>query len=308
MMTKYKYLLLMMVVICFAMTSCSDSDEIGDPIEIKPDYVLPQEGASASANQRIQELYNKYGSYFLYRFDAKDAFWVQYTGNASQRGSNFITEGNPANVDAMLDFLTENWLNYFPDDFLKKGGIPYRVFLANEYYNYIDWGGGNGYRSDYTHQILGNAIIIAGLDNVANLDAAGKKAKKLDLIKVLWNYYVAQGLVTIPDEFYNITDYITVPSSAGYYSWTTAEIEAFRARGFLPVYSTKQDSWYYGSYYWNESAAKTQDVANYMDFIFNATDAELEQYFVYPMIKKKFELLTNHFKNTYGLDLRAIAN
>lgn len=303
---KFRYIM-MSAVTCFVMASCTDSDDIGDPIEIYPDYVLPQQGASASANQRIQQLFDKYGSYFLYRFDSKDAFWVQFTGNASQRGSNFVTEGDPANVDAMLDFLTDNWLSYFPDDFLKNGGIPYRVFMANDFYNYLDWGGGNGYRTDYQQQMFGNAIIIAGMDNVKNLTDAQKKTKKLNLINTLWNYYVAQGLVTIPDEFYRVTDYITVPASAGYYGWTAAEVEAFRNRGFLPVYNTKQDSWYWGSYYWNESAAKTQDVTNYMDFIFNATDEEIEAYFVYPLIQQKYEILTSHFKSEYGLDLRAIA-
>ncbi len=45
-----------------------------------------------------------------------------------------IRMGETHYVDEMLDYIHEIWLQFFPDDFLKKGGLPYRVFLADSIY------------------------------------------------------------------------------------------------------------------------------------------------------------------------------
>ena len=193
--------------------SCAnDGEDIGSPLEIYKDYDLPQSGASDAANQRILNYYDKYDSFVLYDFTNKDAMWVMSTGNASSGGREYITTlGDPANVDAMLDYIEDIWLKYFSEDFLKKGGMLYRVFLADSLYMQRDFGDGNIMKTPTNYMINGDALIIAGMNVISELTDAEKKARKLELINALWNYYKGKGLVDNPEEFYAGTDYITPP-------------------------------------------------------------------------------------------------
>ena len=96
--------------------ACSGDDDLGNPIDIIEDYQLDNGAASATDNARIKQLYEKYGSYFVYSFTDKDAYWIKYTGKASTRGTDYAVPGDPANVGKMLDYVNDIWLKYFPDD------------------------------------------------------------------------------------------------------------------------------------------------------------------------------------------------
>ena len=119
---------MLFVVACCAgmLFSCGEDVKIGAPIDIMEDYTLPQEGASDAANQRIMEIFEKYGTYVLYDFTNRDAGWnfVAGTGNMT----SVAVEGDPQYVDAMLDYLNDIWLQFFPDDFLARGGFLIACF------------------------------------------------------------------------------------------------------------------------------------------------------------------------------------
>ena len=98
---------LFIMALCTGIAACAgDGEEIGAPIEITPEYELPQKGASDAANARILNYYNKYGSYVVYDFSNKDAWWLQVTGNSQSGGRTYhATTGDFSNVDAMLDYI-----------------------------------------------------------------------------------------------------------------------------------------------------------------------------------------------------------
>ena len=122
------------MVMMTVIPSCSKDVPIGDPLDIDTGYSLPQEGASEEDNARIMDIYEKWGSYLLYRIDADDVFWQQISGNASTGGRVYkYTEGDPSYVGDMLDYLDKVWWRYFPDDFMKTGGAPYRIYIVEEY-------------------------------------------------------------------------------------------------------------------------------------------------------------------------------
>ena len=63
--------------------SCAKDSALGPDVALERDYVLPQ-GKSPQADGRIVDLYEKYGSYFLYEYSQKDFNWTQVavsTGN-----------------------------------------------------------------------------------------------------------------------------------------------------------------------------------------------------------------------------------
>ena len=313
-----------------AFGACSSDDPIGgSEITIEDDYVLPQKGASDADNARIKALYDKYGAYFLYDYTQKDVSWTQVTGLASNGNRVAVANmGNAQNVGAMLDYLNEIWFQFFPDEILKKGGIPYRVFLADSVYMKRDWGDGNIQKFVYPGNFLitGNSIAIGPMDQLATMDAATKKTNCISLISGssgytgLWDYYISQGIIDVPDEFYSYSDYETEPEMTATTSWgntsysfSAEQLEKYRNRGFLPNWS----QWgYFSEWYYKYSAtnhnwanAKSLDLKCYMGWLFNGTDEQLQNYCdQYPTVKQKFECLENYYKNKYGIDIRAIAN
>ncbi|SFG27005.1 hypothetical protein [Prevotella sp. KH2C16] len=321
-MKRFVYFALSIVVL-LSMSNCAgDGEDIGAPIEIIDDYVLPQKGASDAANARIQDIYNKYGSYIVYDYTQKDAFWTQVTGNANSGGRVMkCIMGAPKNVEAMLDYLQDIWLKYFDDSFKKNGGIPYRVFLADSVYTERDFGDGQIMKNTQNYYITSNALIIAGMNDVAKMDAATKHARKVELFTALWDYYRQQSIIRIPDEFYEGTDYVTEPSYTEtkvnqWYSTYTYPIDELRNRGFIPNYSQYGYSAYqeianrssatYTS--WGvEATNKANDYKYYMAQILNAKDAEVEAFLAYPAVAHKWNVLLDFYKNTYNIDLRVIA-
>lgn len=315
------------LVVSACLFSCAnDGEDIGSPLEIYKDYDLPQSGASDAANQRILNYYDKYDSFVLYDFTNKDAMWVMSTGNASSGGREYITTlGDPANVDAMLDYIEDIWLKYFSEDFLKKGGMLYRVFLADSLYMQRDFGDGNIMKTPTNYMINGDALIIAGMNVISELTDAEKKARKLELVNALWNYYKGKGLVDNPEEFYAGTDYITPPHMSyeigdyGYGEWvyTDEDLEALRNRGFIPDYNTYGYSKFSEIFMqysetntsWsntNEAAIKANDYKYYLDQIMQATDEEAAEFLKYPAVATKWNFLVDHYKETVGIDLRAL--
>lgn len=307
------------------LTSCvSDGEDIGAPIEITADYDLSQGGASDADKARIKDLYDKYGSYFLYDVSYKDAMWKQVAGAANESAYK-ITMGNPANVGAYLDYLNDIWLKYFPDSFLKSGGIPYKVVMADTLSLVKNYGSSGIYYYPQQYLIVGNTIILPGMNSVSEMSDATKRTNKVAILTALWSYYRAQSVIGVPEEFFTNTDYTTPPTMSdtiqyGYrsYYYSDSDLDALRNRGFLPNYSQYGYSVYNEIFMrnsetstsWANSSTETirnNDYNYYMAQIFNATDEQVAAYLKYPAIKRKWDTLINYYKDNYGIDLRKIA-
>jgi len=303
-------------LIALLLASCADSDPISDtPIAIHADYELPQQGASAEANQRIVDLYNKYGSYFLYRFEvdekgfSKDATWVQETGSASQRYNVVMQLGDPSYVDEMMELLHETWLQFFPDDFLRKGGIPYRVFLCDLQYEWRqigDW----YQRIDHDYQFYGYSVTLAGLNaHLDSLTADDRVAYKRMILPAMWSYYTSNDILDVPNEFYELTDYNAEPTLP---ATSAAALDAYRKRGFIPMNyddTGNPEEFWVAETSWG--MAKTYDLLSYMRHLRDWPYERIEPLLNdkrYPLIKRKYEILLNFYKETYGIDLRKMGD
>jgi hypothetical protein len=293
-----------------ALVSCKKDVAIGPPVEIKPDYVLPQGNASSADNDRIQKLYNDYGSYFLYVFTQKDFEWTQSTSTGNSKIDTAVL-GNPQYVGDMLDFLDDVWLKFLPEDFKKKGGIPYRVFMADSIRQYR-FGYPPGMEHLYfDYKVTGKALAFAGMNiGLRSMTPEQKLAKKNVLTGAIWNYYLGNNVLDIPQAFYNVSNYTAAVPATPVNAANPANLEAYRQKGFLPSsYNTVTGApfeWLSGSWSW--PSAKSYDLSSFIFHVTQRTDAQMAPYLSYPLIKQKFDILVNHFQSKYGIDVRAIAN
>lgn len=297
------------------LASCYEDEPLGNPIDIHADYVLPQGDASPEANRRIEEYLNQYGSYFIYNFEvdstgfSKDATWVQKTGTASERYNIVITKGEPRYVDAMLDLLEQTWLRFFPDDFLAKGGIPYRVFLCNTMFQWRaigDW----YQRLDHDYMFFDYSLTICGLnEHLVDMQPGAKLAFKRTLLPALWQHYYDIGLLQVPQEFYELTDYHVTYA----YPASSAEaLEQWRQAGFLPLSYDDQDrpvDFWNNDYYWGN--ARRDDLNAYLMFLRDLPYDYIKPYLEnpkYKTIQRKYNILLDYYRDAYGIDLRAMGD
>lgn len=297
-----------LAVMLFA--SCKKDKAIGPSVVIKPDYALPQGNASAADNERIQQLYNNYGSYFLYVYTQKDFEWTQATSTGNSRIDTAVLP-NPQYVGQMLDFLDDVWLKFLPDAFKKKGGIPYRVFLADSIRQYRT-GYPPGMEYLYSDlKVSGKAIGFAGANSgLAAMTPAQKLTKKNAITTAVWNYYLGNNILEIPAAFYNVSNYAAAAPATPLNAANPANVEAYRQKGFLPnSYNTVTGApfeWHNGAYSWTN--AKSNDISSFIFNLTQRTDAQMAPYLSYPLIKQKWDILVNHFQTKYGIDVRAIGN
>ena len=306
----------------FSMSSCSKDVPIGDPVTINAGYDLPQTGASDEDNARIMNIYEKWSSYVLYDVDSTDVYWKQIAGTASSGVEVYrFVEGDPQYVGDMLDYLDDIWWHYFSDEFLQSGGIPFRVYLVEEYYYYKDWGSSGvspNYYMDY-YMVDDNAIIISGMSQVASYDEDTKRTKKRALVSKLFQSWISRGLLGTPEEFYTISDYTNEPDVEIVYdpeTMTSAfppeDIEELRTRGFIPKYANPYSPYnelltYSGQWTSGYFDPSSNDFDYYISQIFNATDETVAEFLKYDAVATKWNIILDYYKDNYDIDLRFIA-
>ena len=306
----------------FSMSSCSKDVPIGDPVTINAGYDLPQTGASDEDNARIMNIYEKWSSYVLYDVDSTDVYWKQIAGTASSGVEVYrFVEGDPQYVGDMLDYLDDIWWHYFSDEFLQSGGIPFRVYLVEEYYYYKDWGSSGvspNYYMDY-YMVDDNAIIISGMSQVASYDEDTKRTKKRALVSELFQSWISRGLLGTPEEFYTISDYTNEPDVEIVYDSETMtsafppeDIEELRTRGFIPKYANPYSPYkelltYSGQWTSGYFDPSSNDFDYYISQIFNATDETVAEFLKYDAVATKWNIILDYYKDNYDIDLRFIA-
>jgi len=138
---KILTLMLVATVLC----GCAGNDDVDgsvDPADIE--YKLPQ-GGDEGADATIQQLYDAYGTFFLYDFTDKDFKWTM-VDNASLGDDVYQYEKiDPTDVPALLGLLKETWLDLYTADFLKQY-LPRHVFLAKN----LQRGETSWWSDDYT--------------------------------------------------------------------------------------------------------------------------------------------------------------
>lgn len=277
---------------CMLFCACAKDVALGPDVSFEPDYVLPQ-GGDAEADKRIVELYEKYGSYFLYDFTVADLNWNQVANSTSYK----LALGDPKYAGDMLDLLEDVWLQFYPEEFLKKN-LPYRIFMADTIYwvlSYMD--------RPITCAKTGDNSLAFGYMNAdtKNKTVAEKVALKNEVQTLFFEVLRTRGAITIPEEFYKISDY-AIAASADPNSDNYA-----RKRGFVanPAYGYE---WCTYVNWQTKTLLSSDDLTYFLGSILQRTTEQWANDLTYPLVKQKYDILVEHFKKEYNIDLKKIGN
>ncbi|KIO43259.1 hypothetical protein DMB45_12465 [Sanguibacteroides justesenii] len=279
----------LMLLIALCGVGCVDDKEIGNVELPKVDYILPQ--GESPADDRVVELYEKYNTYFLYKFTKRDLEWSQVE-NVIKMTYEY-EEGDPQYVGNMLNFLNEVWFRFYSEEFHKKN-MSYKVFLCSKLQTYDDFW--EEY-VDHDYVVGTNWMAINNCsEKILNMSASQKLTYKNSLAKALWIGWIQKEIIKIPDEFFVVSDYSKVANN------DPASPDYGGTRGF--VKGEYEWTWY--SY---PSALKPANDWNaYIYRMLTKTSAQWADDLQYPLVKKKYDLLRNYFIKNYGVDIQKIGD
>lgn len=281
------------------LASCAgNDDDLGQVVVPGTDYELPQ-GKNSAADQTIMQYYEKYGSYFLYEFTDKDFEWSLVNTSTVGDDTYRYDAIDPAKVPNLLTAIQKGWLDFYTDDFLKKA-LPYRVLLAEDVQireRTFDWSTWE-YVFDWVNKPsrhIANQMALGNIDDEwDNLSAYDKRSFKSYVQTDFLQYCVEQGLITIPDEFYAVSDYSTEMS------WSATSVDA-RNAGF--VYDPHEDlEWSIDG-----SISKTADVNAFIASLVYRTTDQWADDLQYDYVKRKYDILVAALESA-GIDILTIGN
>jgi hypothetical protein len=267
-----------------SLTGCKKKEAALEPSEITIQYQLPQ--GNHDYDPELVELNKKFGTFFLYKFSAVDFAANPVYGAGGFNDVYAVDIADEAYVGKVLAFIKKNWLDYYSDEFLKEN-LPFKVLLGQKLryktsptltYNVL---------SNYNQITLSN--FSAAFDSMTD---AQKKTYVNSLHSEFFNFILSRGKLDIPVEFTTVTNYTaTGVTFANYYSF-----------GYVSYAVAVGDN------------KLGKDFLSYITLITSKTKAELDASILSAtidtagLIKKKYDIIINHYKTKYNIDLQAIGN
>lgn len=306
--------MLIIALSSWGMTGCKKEAKLRPttkPEDVYGDPTLPQGNHPYDAE--IQQLFQKYRTLFLYKYQHHDLY---YNVNENLEGvydtaTNKITKPGwfdvPANeqyVGMQLDLLKDIWLKYYPDSLLRKG-LPQKVYMLDSLYfaalpyPYTATGKpGDFINPDYIGDgFSGGDFMVAtwGGTRITGITQADKYALKGKLNAAFLAFAHKQGAVKVSAAFSGLTDYSNL-------TWSN-----YQDLGVM----------YYilgGSYYLAVNAGIDWDkyveaiVSNSYDVLTSSGNILSPDTDTKGVYRKKYDVVINYFKTTFGVDLQAIGN
>ena len=184
-----------------------------------------------------------------------------------------------------------------PEEFLKKN-LPYRVFMADTIYQVLSY-------MDRPMECVktGDNSLAFGYMNAdtKKKTAAEKLALKNTVQMLFFDLLQVRKAVSIPEEFYKISDYSTKASS------DPNDDDYARKRGFVanPQYGSE---WCTYVNWQTKTLLQSDDLTYFLASILCRTSTQWASDLTYPLVKEKYDILVNHFKKEYNIDLVKIGN
>jgi hypothetical protein len=295
---------------CLLLASCYNEDTLTTAGDENIDrFEFPQ--GSNTWDEDIQDIFDQYGVMLIYKgITATDLSrsWISYSSTNSRSD-----ELKDEDVKFVVDYLKNHIFAYLSPKVTSKVFKPY-WFLLENYFN-----GGRPAKSNYNGMDFW-ALCMHFTEEVymeqtagSSYEAQWNKYKDLPstkseyfslrgscLYKILGNC-VTLGNITIPEEydegFDYSTEFVTNDPTSENYPYT---------RGFI----TSSDL--FGYFYLITSKKPVARVKNFFQYIhlgFYYSEEEIETKFprtTYPFLREKLDIVKNHLKTTYGIDLQAI--
>ena len=183
------------------------------------------------------------------------------------------------------------------EEFLKKN-LPYRVFMADTIYqvlSYMD-------RPIECAKTGDNSLAFGYMNaDTKKKTAAEKLALKNTVQMLFFDLLQVRKAVSIPEEFYKISDYSTKASS------DPNDDDYARKRGFVanPQYGNE---WCTYVNWQTKTLLQSDDLTYFLANILCRTSTQWASDLTYPLVKEKYDILVSHFKKEYNIDLVKIGN
>lgn len=287
--------------------------EILTPSTIEEGYSLRPSGKDY--DNTILDIYNQYGSFVYYSFTDKEAFWTPtgYKYPTTNAAGAWTTgfEVKPSKADFIpnqLSLLKTLVLDYYSQDFLKKF-LPKRILLCESIDSVY-----NGY--DFSTSPVTNVKKIKTVPAWSAFDQISvglgnesiKKMSKKDSTYVM--SYLHLRILKNMVENKMIQPLPSFTEIANYNVRNTTQLNAYE-KGIITVYynnPTTESDW---ELY--VEAMITRSEAKLNATISSTTDATLNGILSSGkdkngLIRKRYTIVRNYYKDTYGVDLQLIGN
>ncbi|HEY9259362.1 hypothetical protein [Chitinophaga sp.] len=266
--------------------SCSKEASL-TPDEIPDFYTLPQ--GHQPYDDSIVAFHQQYGSYILYQFSQKDL-----TYNYNSYLPMTFGPANPAWISNAISYFKSECLNYYPESFLQKT-MPFKILLAAYFDSSYSYGSvlipiG---RALTGFSAVRGALGIGWADSTLSQQSPTRLKQLRGFVhRAYMQQALLSGALEVPDEFRKY-----LPVGGGYNNPGNATNGLIEGN---PLGATNRDvAW---------------DFSSYVCAITGNTKAELDATILKPsydtqgLIRAKYAIVINFFKNNYGVDLQAIGN
>ena len=262
--------ILMLLTAALAFTACYKEA----PIERKvhdPSFTI--EDSSDPGKHAIYDLYQKYGVAAFYEYDDVDYRW-----NMNSISGFEAKRIDPSFLKKGMDYLDDVLFSLYGANFNKKY-MPFKIYLASEV---------SDSSAAYTTDVYATCVRSGML---VGINAS------------LWaNYLIANDRVTIPEEFYNV--------SQEYYKQNALlkdhEVEDYLTVGIFDIdwSNTLTDGEHYKMF-----PDQDMDLFQYIQRITTTSSEDMKAITQkYDKVKVKYNLLISAVKEATGVDLQAIGD
>lgn len=278
-------------------TGCYKEDSLEPSSEPESgQYILPQ--GNHDYDPEIVEMYRKYGTYMLYRFEDKDFWWAfssdirwKYQEGVGTVGGYEATPADERYVGQQLELIKSKFLKYFPESFLKRA-LPLKMLLMSDL-NYVPTQENEPTDEDrqFRHVYWGYDYLGVnwGNENILTMTVAERNDFKAEICYLLLeNFY--KKTKESPVNFFTVSKY-------------GAEVGDYPGDfGFLDKNAVNDPDRDWLSFIKAIVSTPYEDMEAYGGIL----DDWTTDYF--GVIRQKYNIVINFFKQTYQIDLQAIGN
>ncbi len=301
----------------FLFNSCVKEEGELSPSGIESGYSVPQ--GTNDFDDDIVDFYTNYGSYLLYDFTEKDAYWTpsawkngMETTEDETGSAGFVIEMPDVNyIGEQLDLLNKVWFNYYSDEFL-KAFLPIKILLCSEvgYVNY-------SWDADWNLVYVASPIVAYyNYDNISvgYASADVELLTESDTITIAQevNHVFAESI--IGQEKIDPTDEFT--NSANYNSTSSAYANTdLWALGILQPYydASAENDWgqfltmmmCYSEEYLNREVSYISDY-DYEETSWEGIFSSLKD--TNGLLKERYDIVRQYYITNYNVDLQEVGN
>jgi len=307
-MKNYLNIFFLLAVVA-GISSCKKSEEALTSSGITMIYSLPQ--GNNAFDQNIVNYYNVYGSYLLYKFLERDAYWTPtgwkrpiLDGTGPWSGID-VAVADPNAVAAQLDLLDKSLFSLYPKPFLKQF-LPVKMLLCSKvdsiFTTYVftpTYTPAKNIKKIPAFFSYDNLYVNYGDATVNQMTTADKLAFLARINQVFFQSIAHRGLIRPTNDFILSADYST--------SSTTQAIAYGKGIVGTNVSSSATSDWaaYIMAMVTLSEADLNRSVANTNTSLVGILNATKD---TSGLIKKRYNIVRNYFINTYQVDPQAIGN